>query len=52
VFDSVDEVDILWAAVVGSSFLIQFAKRCLLMGELSQLTFRVSIDRHMVIPVI
>jgi hypothetical protein len=35
--------------IVGSSFLIQFAKRCLLMGELSPLTFIVSIDRHVVI---
>jgi hypothetical protein len=38
--------------IVGSSFLIQFAKLCLLMGELSPLTFSVSIDRYMVSPVI
>jgi predicted ABC-type exoprotein transport system permease subunit len=38
--------------IVGSSFLIQFAKLCLLMGELSPLTFSVSIDRYVVISVI
>jgi hypothetical protein len=38
--------------IVGSSFLIQLAKWCLLMGELSWLTFSVSIDRYVVIPVI
>jgi hypothetical protein len=38
--------------IVGSSFLIQFAKWCLLMGELSPLTFSVSIDKYVVIPVI
>jgi hypothetical protein len=29
--------------IVGSSFLIQFANQCLLMGELSPLTFSVSL---------
>jgi hypothetical protein len=38
--------------IIGSSFLIQFAKWCLLMGEFSPLTVTVSIDRYMVIPVI
>jgi hypothetical protein len=38
--------------IVGSSFLIQFAKWCLLTGELSPLTFSVNIDRYVVIPVI
>jgi hypothetical protein len=38
--------------IVGSSFLIQFVKQCLLMGELSPLTLSVSIDRYVVIPVI
>jgi uncharacterized membrane protein len=38
--------------IVGSSFLIQFANGCLLMGEFSPLTFSVSIDSYLVIPVI
>jgi hypothetical protein len=37
--------------IVGSSFLIQFANQCLLMGEFSPLTFSVSIDKYVVIPV-
>jgi hypothetical protein len=37
---------------VVSSFLVQFARWCLLMGELSPSTFSVSIDRYVVIPVI
>jgi hypothetical protein len=37
--------------IVESSFLIQFANRCLLMGEFSLLAFSVSIDRYVVIPV-
>jgi hypothetical protein len=37
--------------IVGSSFLIQIAKWCLLMEELSPLTVSVSIDRCVVIPV-
>jgi hypothetical protein len=37
--------------IVGSSFLIQFAKQCLLLEELSLLTFSVNIDRYVVIPV-
>jgi hypothetical protein len=38
--------------IVGSSFFIQFLKQCLLMQELSPLTFSVSIDKYVVIPVI
>jgi hypothetical protein len=38
--------------IVRSSFLIQYAKQYLLMGELSPLTFSVNIDRYVVIPVI
>jgi hypothetical protein len=38
--------------IVGSSFLIQFARQCLLIGELSPLTFSVYIVRCVVIPVI
>jgi hypothetical protein len=38
--------------IVASSFLIQFAKWFLLMGELSLLTFSVSIDSYVMIPVI
>jgi hypothetical protein len=38
--------------ILGSSFLIQFMKQCLLMGELGPLTFSVSNDRYVVIPVI
>jgi hypothetical protein len=49
---SVNEMVFCKQQIVGSSFLIQFAKRCLLMGELSPLTFSVSIDRYVVIPVI
>jgi hypothetical protein len=42
--------------IVGSSFLIQFASvwiliQCLLLEELSLLTFSVNIDRYVVIPV-
>jgi hypothetical protein len=37
--------------IVGSSFLIQFANRCLLMGEISLLTFSVSTDKYVVSPV-
>jgi predicted ABC-type exoprotein transport system permease subunit len=40
-----------WQQIVGSSFLIQLAKWCLLMGEFSPLTFSVSIDKYVVIPV-
>jgi hypothetical protein len=38
--------------IFGSSFLIHFIKRCLLMGELNSLTLSVSTNRHVVIPVI
>jgi hypothetical protein len=38
--------------IAGSSFLIQFIKWCLLMGELSPLTLSVRIDRYVVIRVI
>jgi hypothetical protein len=38
--------------IVGSSFLIQLTKHCLLMGELSPLTFSVNTDRYVVIPAI
>jgi hypothetical protein len=38
--------------IAGSSFLIQFVKWYLLMGELSLLTFSAIIDRYVVIPVI
>jgi hypothetical protein len=38
--------------IVGSSFLIQLVKQCLLIGELSPLTLSVSTDRYVVIPVI
>jgi hypothetical protein len=37
--------------MVGSSFLIQFANGCLLMVQFSPLTFYVSIDKYVVIPV-
>jgi hypothetical protein len=47
---SVDEMGL--SSIVGYSFLIQFAKQCLLMGELSLLTFSVNIDWYVVIPVI
>jgi hypothetical protein len=48
---SVNEVDLLLQQIVGSSFLIQFANQCLLMGEFSPLTFSISIDKYVVIPV-
>jgi hypothetical protein len=38
--------------IAGSSFLIQFAKWCLLMGGISPLIFSVNIDRYSVILVI
>jgi hypothetical protein len=38
--------------IVRSSFLIQHAKQCLLMGELSPLALSVSIDRSVAIPAI
>jgi hypothetical protein len=38
--------------IVGSSFSIQFAKWCILMGKLSLLTFSVNIDRYVVISVL
>jgi hypothetical protein len=38
--------------IIESSFLIQFGKWCLLMWELSPLTFSVSIDGYVVILVI
>jgi hypothetical protein len=38
--------------IVEPSFLIQFIKLCLLMGELSPLTLSVSTDRNVMIPVI
>jgi hypothetical protein len=37
--------------IVGSSFLIQFASQCVLMGEFSPLTFSVYIDKYVVFPV-
>jgi hypothetical protein len=49
---SVDGVGLCRQHMVGSSFLIQFANQCLLMGELSLLMLSVSIDRYVVIPVI
>jgi hypothetical protein len=49
---SVNEMGLLKAQIVGALFLIQFAKQCLLMGELSLLKFSVSIDRYVMIPVI
>jgi hypothetical protein len=49
---SVDEMGLYRQQIVGYSFLIQFAKQCLLMGELSLLTFSVNIDWYVVIPVI
>jgi hypothetical protein len=52
VFVSVNEMVSCKQQIVGSSFLIQFAKQCLLMGELSPLTFSVNIDRYVVIPAI
>jgi hypothetical protein len=48
---SVYEMGLCMQLFVGSSFLIQIAKSCLLMVELSQLTFSVSIDKYVVIPV-
>jgi hypothetical protein len=38
--------------IVGSSFSIQFAKWCLLMLELISVTFSVTVDRYVLIPVI
>jgi hypothetical protein len=38
--------------IVGSSLLIQCVKQCVLMGELSLLTFSVNIGRYVVIPAI
>jgi hypothetical protein len=49
---SVDERVSCKQQIVGFSFLIQFAKRCLLMEELSLSTCSVSIDRYVVILVI
>jgi hypothetical protein len=45
---SVNEMISSRQQIVGTSFLIQFAKQCLLMGEFILLTFSVSIDRYMV----
>jgi hypothetical protein len=52
VLASVNEMDLLQTQIVGSSFLIYFAKWCLLMRELSPLKFSVNIDRYVLIPVI
>jgi hypothetical protein len=49
---SVNEMVSYKQQIVGSYFLIQIAKRCLLMGLLSPLTFSVNIDKYVVIPVI
>jgi hypothetical protein len=49
---SIDELVSCKQQIVGSSFLIQFVKQCLLMGELSLLTLSASVDRYVVIPVI
>jgi hypothetical protein len=35
--------------IVGSSFFVQFANRCLLMGGFSPLTFSISTDKYVVI---
>jgi hypothetical protein len=50
VFISVHEIGLCKQLIVGSSFLIHFAKWCLLMGELSHLIVSVNIDSHVVIP--
>jgi hypothetical protein len=52
VFVSVNEWVSCKQQIVGSSFLIQFTKWCLLMGKLSLLMFGVNIDREVVIPAI
>jgi hypothetical protein len=49
VFVSDNEMGPCKQHMVGSSFLIQFGKQCLLIWELSSLTFSVSIDRYVVI---
>jgi hypothetical protein len=49
---SVNEMVSYKQQIVVSSFFIQFAKLCLLLGELSPLTFIVNIDRYAVIPAI
>jgi hypothetical protein len=46
-------VSMRWASykqqIVGSSFYIQFAKWCLLMGKLNLLAFSFNIDKYVVI---
>jgi hypothetical protein len=50
VFISVNRCVSCKEQIVGSFYLIHFAKWCLLMGELSPLTLSVSIDKYVVTP--
>jgi hypothetical protein len=50
VFISVNKMGLLYTTDCQCFFSIQFAKQCLLMGELSLLTFSTNIDRYVVIP--
>jgi hypothetical protein len=49
-FISVNKVGLFKEQTVRPSFLIQFDKWCLLMGEFSPLTFIVNTDRYVVMP--